>query len=86
MLTEMDVMDAFGADIRVPAVDSLQQLNFVLRDVELFRNQQEEQRSMQLLAQAGFNDDGKLNIGVKKLLSLAEMCRQGSSSPLGSLV
>lgn len=86
MLTDMDVMDAFGADIRVPALDSLQQLNIVLRDVELFRNQQEEQRAMQLLAQAGFNNEGRLNIGVKKLLSLAEMCRQGKSPYMLCLV
>lgn len=78
MLTDMDVMDAFGADIRVPAIDSLAQLNYVLRDVELFRSQEEEQRSMQLLSQAGFEREGRLNIGVKKLLSLAEMCRQGA--------
>ncbi|KAK4699400.1 hypothetical protein P7C70_g6860, partial [Phenoliferia sp. Uapishka_3] len=86
MLTDMDVMDAFGADIRVPAIDTLQQLNYVLKDVELFRNQQEEQRTMQLLGQAGFNNEGRLNIGVKKLLSLAEMCRQDPDGASDKLV
>ncbi|KAM0751567.1 AAA-domain-containing protein [Meredithblackwellia eburnea MCA 4105] len=86
MLTDMDVMDAFGADIRVPAIDSLSQVRHVLRDVELFRDQNEETRAMQLLQQAGFAQEGRLNIGIKKLLSLSEMCRQDPDGASDKLV
>lgn len=79
MLADMDALDAFAADIRVPALESLRQIDYVLRDVSLFPTQEDGQRAMQLLQQAGFGEQGRvgaLNLGVKKLLSMAEMCRQ----------
>lgn len=41
---------------------------------------------MQLLSQAGFAQEGKLDIGVKKLLSMAEMCRQDGEGAADKLV
>ncbi|KAI5478765.1 vesicular-fusion protein Sec18 [Pseudohyphozyma bogoriensis] len=76
MLQEMDVLDAFGADMNVPSIDNLQQVKYVLRDVQLFRSQQEEDRMMHLLETAGFGATDSFSIGVKKLLSITEMARQ----------
>ena len=75
MLTDMDVMDAFASSIRVPSLSTLAQIDYVLRDVALFRSAPEAQRAMQLLQQAGFGEEGKVDIGIKKLLSLVEFCR-----------
>lgn len=86
MLTEMDVMDSFAADLRVPAVDSLPQLDFVLRDIDLFSSAEESADAIGLLHEAGFGEANRINIGVKKLLSLAEMCRQDPESRGGTLV
>lgn len=41
---------------------------------------------MQLLSQAGFAQEGKLSIGVKKLLSMTEMSRQDGESAGDKLV
>ncbi|BGP29749.1 transport between ER and Golgi ATPase protein [Rhodotorula toruloides] len=85
MLAEMDAMDAFATTLRVPAVTTLSQLVRVLEDVGLFgdSNKAEHQRAINLLRQAGFGDGDEapgqgrsFSIGVKKLLSLVEMCRQ----------
>jgi vesicle-fusing ATPase len=45
--------------------------------------------AMSLLRQAGFGEEGKLNIGVKKLLSMTEMARQDpdpAEKLVGSLI
>lgn len=90
MLTEMDVMDSFSADLRIPSLTHLSQLSYVLREIQLFSDAEEERRAMNLLEQAGFSDRsgaaGKLNIGIKKLLSMAEMCRQDSEGAGEALV
>lgn len=79
-------MDSFAADLRVPAIDSLQQLDFVLRDIALFESKEESRHAIGLLQDAGFGEQDRINIGVKKLLSLAEMCRQDPESRGGTLV
>ncbi|GAA5874930.1 hypothetical protein JCM8547_003614, partial [Rhodosporidiobolus lusitaniae] len=86
MLTEMDAMDAFATQLRVPAITTLRQLHTVLEDVALFRSPQELQRATELLRQAGMEQEGKLSIGVKRLLSLTEMCRQDQDSAVDKLV
>ncbi|KAM0792734.1 hypothetical protein ACM66B_002510 [Microbotryomycetes sp. NB124-2] len=89
MLADMDALDAFASDIRVPAISSLQQIEKVLREVALFGSNDEARRAMHLLHQAGFGDDGKvdsLSLGVKKLLSIAEMCRQDGEGAADKLV
>lgn len=86
MLTEMDAMDAFATTVRVPAITTLRQLEKVLADVEMFRTPQELQRAVELLRQAGLDGEDKLAIGVKRLLSLVEMCRQDQDSAVDKLV
>ncbi|GAA5841630.1 hypothetical protein JCM11251_004236 [Rhodosporidiobolus azoricus] len=86
MLTEMDAMDAFSTSLRVPAITTLSQLQRVLTDIALFRAPQELQRAMDLCRQAGLDQEGNLQIGVKRLLSLVEMCRQDQDSALDKLV
>lgn len=79
MLADMDALDAFASSIRVPALSSLREISSVLRDVSLFSSKDEEGRAMTLLQQAGFAEEtkvGQLSLGVKKLLNVAEMCRQ----------
>ncbi|ORY80718.1 vesicle-fusing ATPase [Leucosporidium creatinivorum] len=79
MLADMDALDAFASSLRVPALSSLREISSVLRDVSLFSSKEEEARAMTLLQQAGFAEEtkvGQLSLGVKKLLNVAEMCRQ----------
>lgn len=76
MLTEMQMSEVFDSQIRVPPISSLRCLEIVLKEVELFRSSDERRRAMGMLEQAGFAGDGRLNVGVKKLLSVIEMARQ----------
>lgn len=89
MLDDMEMSESFDADIRVPAINDLQSVERIIRDVELFEDEQQLQHAMSLLRQAGFGDEGKLNIGVKKLLSMTEMARQDpdpAEKLVGSLI
>ena len=86
MLTEMDAMDAFATTLRVPAITTLRQLEAVLADVQLFRSPAELARALELLRQAGLDGEDKLAIGVKRLLTLVEMCRQDQDSAVDKLV
>ncbi|GAK65000.1 vesicular-fusion protein SEC18 [Moesziomyces antarcticus] len=75
MLHEMEMLNAFIAEIRVPNITSLRSVDHVVRQMQLFEHDGEAQRCQQLLAQAGLGEEGKLNIGIKKLLSEIEMAR-----------
>lgn len=76
MLTDMEVSDSFLADIRVPSITTLQSIDHVLRQTHLFLREEDHARCMGLLHSAGLGeDDGRLNIGIKKLLSEIEMAR-----------
>jgi len=61
-------------------VSSLRALEYVIQEVELFPSDQHRKRAMRMLEEAGFGsrDDlsPKLQIGIKKLLSVVEMARQ----------
>ncbi|KAF9506121.1 hypothetical protein BS47DRAFT_1353273 [Hydnum rufescens UP504] len=76
MLTEMQMNEVFDSEIRVPPISTLRSLERVLREVELFPSSDERRRAMGMLEQAGFGTEGRLNVGVKKLLSVIEMARQ----------
>lgn len=76
MLDQMEMADTFDADINVPAINDLGSVENIIRDVQLFDDNQGVQHTMSLLRQAGLGEEGKLNIGVKKLLSMTEMARQ----------
>lgn len=80
MLTELQMWELFDADLYVPPISTLRSLQKVLQEVELF-SRGEDRHAMAMLDQAGFGggEDGiprKLQIGVKKLLSIIEMARQ----------
>jgi len=75
MLEDMGLSETFLADIRVPNITSLRSLDHVLRETKLFPTPEEHTRAMQLLTSAGLGQEGRLNIGIKKLLSEIEMAR-----------
>lgn len=82
MLTQMDLTDIFDSDIEVHPVNSLASIMAVVQSVDFYAPQDEGYRKIQSqLQQAGFGSDGKVNIGIKRLLSLIEMARQDEVDP-----
>ncbi|CAO3656866.1 unnamed protein product [Mucor fragilis] len=73
ILDQMDMTDEFSAEIYVPTITSLEGVDTVLQQLELF-NDAERERALSILKQA--NMDQKLTLGVKKLLMIIEMARQ----------
>lgn len=76
MLSDMEMSDAFDTEIRVPPITDLHSVDVILREVKLFEQEEDYQNVLDLLRQSGFEGEGRLNVGVKKLLSMAEMARQ----------
>lgn len=74
----MDVASAFDTDIPITPINSLDAVDHCLREVGLFESASEQKRALQMLREARFGEDGRpdLLVGVKKLLSMAEMARQ----------
>lgn len=70
------MVELFDSQIRVPPISNLRSLEIVLKEVELFRSSDERRRAMGMLDQAGFAGEGRLNVGIKRLLSVIEMARQ----------
>ena len=50
-------------------------MDHVLRETQLFSTGEDHARCLQLLASAGLGTEGRINIGIKKLLSEIEMAR-----------
>lgn len=69
----MNMTEEFSAEIYVPTITSLEGVDIVLQQLELFNDEQRE-RALSILRNA--NMDQKLTIGVKKLLMVIEMARQ----------
>ncbi|PFH51344.1 hypothetical protein AMATHDRAFT_3193 [Amanita thiersii Skay4041] len=82
ILTDLGFSEIFDSELRVPPITSLGALENVLREVELFESREERKRAMQMLEESGLggvSGDGigtRLQIGIKKLLSIVEMARQ----------
>lgn len=76
MLAEMDMLDAFATSIHVPSLSSLAAIDAVLGRLSFYGSTEDRSRFVQLMRQAGLDQEGKVIIGVKKLISLVEMCRQ----------
>lgn len=74
----MDVESAFDTDIPVIPIDTIEGVEHCLSEVQLFPSSSEHQRAMQMIREARFGSEGRpeLRVGVKKLLSMAEMARQ----------
>lgn len=76
MLTDVGLA-SFDAELRVPPIARLAALDHVLEAVALFPDARDRARAVAMLRQAGLDgEDGRLSIGVKKLLSVVEMARQ----------
>ncbi|KAH9959823.1 AAA-domain-containing protein [Russula dissimulans] len=76
MLTDVG-LSSFDAELRVPPITELTALDHVLEAVELFRSQRDRARAVNMLRQAGMGtEEGRLSIGIKRLLSVIEMARQ----------
>jgi vesicle-fusing ATPase len=82
----MDLMDSFTSTLLVPSITSVPQLHHALAEMSLFRSQSELERAMGLMQQAGLGQDGRLQVGVKKLVGIVEMCRQEKDSMGDKLV
>jgi len=85
ILTDLGLSETFDSEMRVPPISSLRALEHVVQEVELFPSEQEQRRAIRMLAEAGFGSDrdglsSRLQIGVKKLLSIIEMARQEPES------
>lgn len=78
ILRDMDVESAFDTDIPITPITSVEAVDHCLREVHLFESDQEHNRAVQMLRDAKFGEAGRgdLLVGVKKLLSMAEMARQ----------
>ena len=81
MLVETQLSEVFDADLHVPPISSIDSLDIVLREVELFPTDEERRRAVSQIEQAGFGKDSagygaRMEIGIKKLLSIIEMARQ----------
>ncbi|KAK8844660.1 hypothetical protein IAR55_006507 [Kwoniella newhampshirensis] len=78
ILSDMDVLSAFDTDIPIAPISTLDAVDHCLREVSLFSSPADHQRAMQMLREARFGEEGRgeLLVGVKKLLSMAEMARQ----------
>ena len=78
ILTDLGLSETFDSELNVPPITSLRALDCVIREVKLFNSSQEHKEAIRMLADAGFGDreNSRLQIGVKKLLSMIEMARQ----------
>lgn len=85
ILTDLGLAETFDSEMHVPPVSSLRALEFVVRELELFSSSEERREAIRMLEEAGFASDkndmtSKLQIGIKKLLSIIEMARQEPES------
>ena len=81
ILGDLGLGEVFDSELRVPPITSLRALEYIITEVELFESSQERHAAIRLMSEAGFRDQGteensRLQIGVKKLLSVIEMARQ----------
>lgn len=87
MLRQMEIMDIFDADISVLPIMSLAAIMSVVEAVDLYKPQDAGyQKIEKTLQQAGYVDEDRVNIGVKRLLSLIEMARQDMDDPAAKLL
>ncbi|KAJ3174960.1 transport between ER and Golgi ATPase protein [Irineochytrium annulatum] len=73
VLEQMDLSDAFNAQVYVGPVKGLQAVEIVVQDLQLF-SESERRHAFDVLYKAGADD--KVAVGVKKLITIVEMARQ----------
>lgn len=76
MIEDTQLAEIFDSQIRIPPMNTLRSLEIVFKEVELFSSSEFRKYAMGKIEQAGFAGEDKLNVGVKKLLSVVEMARQ----------
>ena len=90
ILTDLGLSESFDSELRVPPIASLRSLTYVLDEVQLFSHRGEREKAIQMLEQAGLGGDdetsSRLNIGIKKLLSVIEMSRQDPENVADRLI
>ncbi|KZT60754.1 vesicle-fusing ATPase [Calocera cornea HHB12733] len=86
LITEIEMSDVFDSEIRVPPISDSRALETVIREVRLFGSENEYRRAMDKIRTAGLAGEGRLNIGIKKLLSVVEMARQEPEAVADRLV
>lgn len=82
MLTEMEMTSIFDTEIRVPPIDSIEQIMAVVEESNLFSPSDAGYRSIEsTLHKAGFGQEGSVMIGVDRLLTLVDRSRQFVEDP-----
>lgn len=84
ILSDMDVESAFDTAIPVAPITTIDAIDKCLQEVALFGRPDEHRRAIDMLSKAS-NGGSEILVGVKKLLSLAEMARQ-DPDPAAKLV
>ena len=74
----MDFMNSFDAEIPVPTVPSLRELNEILKSVNAFDSQT---RNNVLHELQTINPTEELKVGIKKILSMLETSLQDEDAP-----
>jgi vesicle-fusing ATPase len=69
----MDFMNSFDAEIPVPTVPSLRELDEILKSVDVF-DRQTRKRILQELE--NMNPTGEVKVGIKRILSILETSMQ----------
>ena len=78
VLKQMDFMNSFDAEIPVPTVPSLRELNEILKSVNVFDSQI---RNNVLHELQTINPTEELKVGIKKILSMLETSLQDEDAP-----
>jgi vesicle-fusing ATPase len=85
MIQDLNLSEVFASEILVPAITSIQSLDIILKQVELFSNVEDYRRCFQLIQQTRMDEEGRFHIGIKRLLNIIEMAR-GDADPAAKLV
>ncbi|KAF9996644.1 transport between ER and Golgi ATPase protein [Entomortierella chlamydospora] len=76
VLEEMDLMDSFSSEIYVENLRTLEEVNTVVKSLQLFKSDDDRRTAMATLAKSGI--EAKLSISIKKVLMTIEKARQDS--------
>ncbi|KAF9193036.1 transport between ER and Golgi ATPase protein [Haplosporangium sp. Z 767] len=83
VLAEMDLMDSFSSELYVENLRKLEEVNVVVKNLALFKSDEERRTAMATLAKSGI--ENQLSIGIKRLLMTIEKARQ-DTDPVGRFV